>query len=98
MANPLHSCSVDDRDTASLLLHLQNFLATRRDAQAHLVAHLRKGIKEKLRYWDYPPRTAVHIRQRAEQLHKAIDDVVEKSKQVDARFDTIIERVFPCVS
>lgn len=89
MTSPLESCPNHRKDRKTSIAHMEDCVESLREAQSHLVAHLRSIYRDDLSA-DVPPRTQRQSNQECLRRLREIDKAYELSKQAEAKFETLI--------
>ena len=92
MTSPLENCPNYKKDRKAALAHLEDSIESLREAQSHLVAHLRSIFRERLSQ-DWPPRLERQRNQECLRRLREIDRAYELSKQAEAKFETLISNL-----
>jgi hypothetical protein len=92
MTSPLENCPNHRKDRKASIAHLEDCVESLREAQSHLVAHLRSILRELLSE-DWPPRAQRQRTQECLRHLRETDKAYELSKQAEAKFETLISHL-----
>lgn len=92
MTSPLQNCPNHRKDRRASIAHLEECVQSFREAQSHLVAHLRSINREDLSA-DGHPRTQRQRNQENQRRLREIDKAYELGKQAEAKFETLISNL-----
>jgi hypothetical protein len=91
MTSPLESCPNYAKHRKAALAHLEQCIEQLREAQSHLVGHIRSSFRQRLS--DGPPKiVGLRNRECLRQLRE-VDKAYELGKQAEAKFETLISNL-----
>ncbi len=89
MTSPLQNCPNHRKDRKASIAHMEDCVESLREAQSHLVAHLRSISREDLSE-DWPPKMERQRNQEGLRRLREIDKAYELGKQAEAKFETLL--------
>lgn len=91
MTSSLENCPNHRKDLKIALAHLEDCVNGLREAQLHLVAHLRSIFRERM--YGAPPQLVRQRNQECLRCLREIDKAYELSKQAETKFEMLLSRL-----